>query len=180
MAMQAFKKRVKFRLSMKKKRLSRGPGGDIFIFIMLFTGAAFMALPLVYTVCNAFKPIDELFVFPPQFFVRQPTLDNFFDLATLMRKSWVPLSRYIANSLLIVGASVFGNVFLGSLAAYALSKHTFPGKSLINNLILFSLMFAGGGGIDTELLDYFILGLGEHILGSYCARVGFYSGSVSD
>lgn len=113
------------------------------IFTLLAAGAAFMAMPMVYTISNAFKPLNELFIYPPQFLVRHPTMDNFNDLFVLMAKSWVPVSRYFFNSLFIVSAGTAGNVVFGSLCAYALSKHTFPGKRVFNELILLSLMFAG-------------------------------------
>lgn len=125
-----------------QKRLNRNVFGDVVIFIFLAAGASFTALPLVYAVSNAFKPLNELFLFPPQFFVRNPTLQNFADLFTLMGQSWVPLTRYLSNSLLIVILGMAGNLFYGSLAAYALSKHDFSGRKTVNAMIVFSLMFA--------------------------------------
>lgn len=130
-------------LSLRNKRINRSTGGDVLIFTILALGAAFMALPMVYTINNAFKPLNELFIFPPQFFVRHPTFDNFNDLFVLMAKSWVPISRYFFNSLLIVVLGTAGNVAFGSMCAYALSKHDFPGKKQFNALIMLSLMFAG-------------------------------------
>ena len=130
-------------LSLRHRRLSRSTGGDLVIFAMLAAGATFMALPMVYTISNAFKPLNELFIYPPQFFVRHPTMDNFSDLFVLMAKSWVPVTRYFFNSLFIVTMGTAGNVIFGSLCAYALSKHDFPGKRAFNELILLSLMFAG-------------------------------------
>ncbi len=127
----------------RSKRLSRSTGGDLVIFLFLGFLGFFMALPLAYTLFQAFKPLNELFIFPPQFFPRHPTLDNFNDLFVLMSQSWVPISRYLFNSLVIVGFGTAGNVILGSLCAYALAKHNFPGKHVINQLILLSLMFAG-------------------------------------
>ena len=78
----------------------------------------------MFAISNALKPLNELFLFPPQFFVRNPTLQNFADLFTLMRQSWVPMSRYITNSLIIVIGGMAGNL-LWIHAAYALSKHDF-------------------------------------------------------
>lgn len=112
------------------------------IFAFLAAGAAFMALPLVFAISNAFKPLNELFIFPPQFFVRNPTLNNFTDMLVLMGQSWVPMSRYFFNSVFIVVFGMLGNVIMGSMAAYALSKHVFPGKNFINEVIVLSLMFA--------------------------------------
>lgn len=129
-------------LRITERRLSGSVVGDVFIFLMLGAGAAFMALPLVFAISQSFKPLNELFIFPPRFFVRHPTLDNYYDLFVLMAKSWVPTTRYLFNSLLIVTLGTAGNVLFGSLCAYALSKHDFPGKKLFNEMILLSLMFA--------------------------------------
>ncbi|HHX01439.1 MAG TPA: carbohydrate ABC transporter permease [Firmicutes bacterium] len=128
-------------MRIRKKRLSRSTGGDVLIFFFLGLGAAFMAMPMVYTISQAFKPLNELWLFPPQFFVRNPTLDNFNDLLVLMGKSWVPITRYFFNSLFIVFVGMAGNVLTGSLAAYALAKHVFPGRKAIERIIVLSLMF---------------------------------------
>lgn len=129
-------------IRIRKKRLSRSTGGDLVIFFFLALGAAFMAMPMVYTISQAFKPLNELWLYPPQFFVRNPTLNNFNDLLVLMGQSWVPITRYLFNSLFIVIVGMLGNVITGSLAAYALSKHVFPGRKLINEVIVLSLMFS--------------------------------------
>lgn len=147
---------MKFRI--RRRRLARSTGGDLVIFAVLGAGALFMSLPMIYTICQAFKPLNELFIFPPQFFPHHPTLDNFRDLFILMGQSWVPVTRYLFNSLLIVGLGTAGNVLLGSLCAYALAKHNFPGKRLINNLILFSLMFAGSVLLIPHYLTMSFLG----------------------
>ncbi len=125
----------------KRKRLSRSTGGDIFIFIFLALGAAFMSLPLLLTISNAFKPLNELWLFPPQFWVRKPTMNNFHDLLVLMSKSWVPMTRYFFNSIFIVVIGMTGNLITGSLAAYALAKHDFPGRKAMNEIIVLALMF---------------------------------------
>ena len=52
------------------------------------------------------------------------------------------MSRYITNSLFIVIMGMAGNLFFGSLAAYALSKHDFFGRNFVNRMIVLSLMFA--------------------------------------
>ncbi|MFW6278851.1 MAG: carbohydrate ABC transporter permease [Bacillota bacterium] len=129
-------------MKLRKKRLSRSAGGDFFIFLFLSAGAVFTAAPLVLIISGAFKPLDELFLFPPQFFVRNPTLQNFQDLFVLMGEAWIPMSRYLFNSILIVVFGLAGNVVFGSLAAYALSIHDFPGQDLFNEIIILSLMFA--------------------------------------
>ena len=115
------------KFSLTKRRVSRSFGGDLFIFVILAMMAAFMAIPMVLAISNAFKPLNEFFLFPPRLIVRNPTMDNFLNLFTIMGGSWVPLSRYLLNSLIIVFFGTAGNVLFASLAAYAISKHKFPG-----------------------------------------------------
>ena len=126
----------------KRKRLSRSRGGDIFLMIILISFAVFSAYPLVFTISNAFKPLDEIFVFPPKLFVRNPTLDNFTDLVNLMSNSWVPFTRYFFNTFLITFVGTIGHVIIASMAAYPLAKYKFPGSTVFMTLVIYSLMFA--------------------------------------
>ena len=130
-------RRIKF-----NKKLNRSLTGDVGVYLMLTLMGLFMALPLVYAVSNAFKPFDELFVFPPRFFVRNPTMDNFKDLFTVMSSSWVPFSRYLFNTVFITVVGTVGHIMLSSFAAYALSKFDFPGRNLVFSMVVLSLMFS--------------------------------------
>lgn len=112
------------------------------IYIFLTGLAAFMALPILYLVSTAFKPVEELFIFPPRFLVRRPTLDNFRDLLLVTSGGWVPFSRYVFNSVFVSAATVLGGVFASSMAAYALGKYRFPGSNLIFATVISALMFA--------------------------------------
>lgn len=125
-----------------KKQLNRSIPVTILLFLFLALVGVFMALPLVYAVNNAFKPLDELFIFPPRFFVRNPTLDNFYDLASVMSDSWVPMTRYFFNTLLITVFGTGGHIILASMAAYPLAKYKFPGSKFIFQVITLALMFS--------------------------------------
>ena len=57
---------------LKKRKPNRSVGGDIGIYILLILFGLFFALPLVYNISNAFKPLDEIYLYPPRFFVRNP------------------------------------------------------------------------------------------------------------
>ena len=113
---------AKLRTRKHKVVLSRSAGGDAGITIMLVLLGVFMFLPMLYAVMQALKPLDELWMYPPRFYVMSPTLKNFKDLFTLMNISWVPFSRYIFNTVLVSVAGTAGHLFLASLAAYALAK----------------------------------------------------------
>lgn len=126
----------------KKKKLNRSPGVTIALFIFIALVGVFMALPLVYIINNAFKPLHELFLFPPRIFVQNPTLDNFSDLFVLMSASWVPFSRYVFNTVIITVLGTIGHVLFASAAAYPLAKKDIPGKNVLFYLVVLSLMFS--------------------------------------
>ncbi len=136
-------KKIKLNRKIKKrKRLSRSRWGDFFLMLILLSFALFSAYPLVFTISNAFKPLDEIFVFPPKLFVRNPTFDNFTDLVNLMSNSWVPFTRYFFNTFLITFVGTIGHVIIASMAAYPLAKYKFPGSVVFMTLVIYSLMFA--------------------------------------
>jgi len=118
---------------LKPKRLNRSLGGDVANIVILVIFGSFMVLPMIYAISNAFKPLDEIFMFPPRFFVRNPTTDNFRDLFLLMAQSWVPFSRYIFNTLFTTAAGTAGHVVIASMAAFALEKHKFPIEALFQH-----------------------------------------------
>ena len=134
----------KLRTRGHKVVLNRSAGGDTGITLFLAIMGAFMFLPMVYVIMQSLKPLDELFMFPPRFVVRNPTLDNFKDLFALMSDSGgvgVPFSRYIFNTVFITFCGTLGNLLLSSMAAYALAKLKFPGRNWMFSLIVTSLMF---------------------------------------
>ena len=122
--------------------LNRSVGGDVGITIVLSIFGIFMFLPMYYTIIQSLKPMDEIFYFPPRFYVVHPTMENFKSLFNLMSDSWVPFSRYIFNTVLISVGGTFGNLVLSSLSAYALAKIDFPGNKFFFALIQKSLMFS--------------------------------------
>ncbi|MBQ3528838.1 MAG: carbohydrate ABC transporter permease [Clostridia bacterium] len=137
-----------------------------------------MFLPLYYTVMQSFKPLDELFYYPPRFYVINPTWDNFSDLFKLMSESWVPFSRYIFNTVFITVAGVFGNLVLSSLCAYALAKVPFPGNGFFFQLIQKSLMFSSSvGGIIVFIIIAkmgWMDNLASIIVPAWCSTLGLY------
>ena len=130
-----------FKFKLIKPRAGRSLAGDIINFVFLCLFAAVMVLPMVYAISNAFKPLDELFVFPPRFFVRNPTLDNFKGILALFTETMVPFSRYVSNTLFITVGGTVGSIFIASAAGYVLEKKSFPGKNALFSLVVTALMF---------------------------------------
>lgn len=160
------------------KKLNRSVAGNIALFAFIALAGAFMAIPLVYVVNNAFKPLHELYMFPPRIFVRNPTTDNFYDLFVLMSNSWVPFSRYVFNTVLITAAGTVGHVIIASAAAYPLAKHDLPGKKVLFSIVVLSLMFSYN---VTAIPNYMIiswLGINNTylavILPAFASSLGLY------
>lgn len=158
---------AKLRTRKHKVVLARSYGGDAFISVLLVLLGAFMFLPMVYTVLQSLKPLDELFHYPPRFWVMKPNLNNFVDLFSLMNEAWVPFSRYVFNTVFISVVGTFGHLFIASLCAYALSKIKFPGRNVIFKTIQTSLMFNATVTTTTS----FILLSAMHLIDTYWAII---------
>ncbi len=159
-----------------KVRLSRSKWGDGILFLALLLFGLFSAYPLIFTICNSLKGLDEIFVFPPRLFPRNITFDNFVDLFNLIGNTQIPISRYFVNTLVITLLGTIGHVILASLCAYPLAKHRFPGRHLINQLIVYSLMFSAA---VTAIPSYMIiswLGLIDNQLAIIIPAFGFTLG----
>ena len=137
----------------KTKRVNRSTGGNVLVFLMLIILGGFMLLPVVYTVVQSFKPMEELFLFPPRFTVSNPTLKNFKLIGQLIDNLWVPFSRYTFNSVFVSAVGTAGNVIIASMAAYPLAKNDFPGKKFLFKIVTVALLFSGG-----------VLGLAQYII----------------
>lgn len=129
------------RLFTRKRNLNRSIWGDLGLLILLAAFGFFSAYPLIMTASNAFKPLDELFLFPPRLLPRNLTLGNFKDLFELIGNSWVPFSRYFFNTIFVTVLGTAGHVIFASMCAYPLAKYKFPGKTLFFTLVVYSLMF---------------------------------------
>ncbi len=115
--------------------------GQIKIIILLLPLVIFMAMPLVFIANHAFKPMEELFAFPPTFFVRNATLENFTKLIKFNRTSGIPLSRYIFNSVFVTVLTVGLSLLFTTCAAFALSKIKFKGRNLMMQINQVAIMF---------------------------------------
>lgn len=154
----------KMRVRKHQVVLNRSVGGDTGIFVFLAIMGVFMFLPMVYVIMQSLKPLDELWMFPPRFYVQNPTFKNFGDLFSLLSDSWVPFSRYIFNTVIITAAGTFGNLLFSSLAAYAMAKIPFPGRKFAFKTVQLSLMFTPTVTSIANFLTLSTLGLLDNLL----------------
>ena len=119
-------------------RFSRG---QIKFHIIALPLSIFMILPVIFMINNAFKPLGELFKFPPTLFVQNPTLDNFKNLLNLSGATGIPMSRYFLNSLIVAVLTVVLGILITIMAAYVLSKKKFKIKGALWEVNQMALMF---------------------------------------
>lgn len=147
-------------------------------YLFLIPLAVFMAMPIVFVFSHAFKPIDELFAYPPRFFVEKPTFQNFIDLMNNTSASGVPMSRYLFNSIAITLIVVFLTVLISTMAGYALSKKRFRLKKTIFEINTLALMFVSAAVVipryllieKVGLLDTFVV----HIFPLLAMPIGLF------
>ena len=122
-------------------KINRSTGGNLAIILFISILGAVMVLPLVYMLLQSVKPLEEIYVFPPRFWVTRPTFGNYKAVLQLTSNLWVPFSRYLFNSLFLTFLCTSLQVIFSSMAAYPLAKHDFVGKKFFFNLIVLGLLF---------------------------------------
>ena len=161
-----------------KVNRARSGFGNVMNFLFLALIAAFMMFPMLYIINNAFKPMDELFRYPPTLFVRNPTFDNFRNFASALSDTVIPITRYLFNSVFITGVGVLGQIVIASIAAYFISKHNFFGRKFLMEIVVTSLMFTGA---VIAIPNYVIMTkfnlINSHlsiILPAFCSSMGLF------
>ena len=149
------------------KHTNRSVSGSMALLIFLTAFALVSMFPVVFMVSNAFKPINELFIYPPRLFVIQPTASNFSELFAIMADSLVPFARYLFNTLFIVLMGCVGHIVLSSMAAFPLAKFRVPGSEFMSKLIVYSLMFTSS---VTAVPTYMIMSR-LHLVDTYWAVI---------
>ena len=107
---------------------------------MLYVGAALLTfyciVPLIWMVLTALKPPQEVITYPPAILPKDPTLRNFqklFDESLIL--------TFLRNSLVTALASTVLSIFLGTLAAYSLTRYRYAGRDKLATFILLGYMF---------------------------------------
>lgn len=118
----------------KKNNISR-----IFLYIILILAAFLTLYPFLWMVSASFKPLKEIVGGNLSLISKNMSLDNY--EYVLGRSSLFP--KWFLNSFVISLIGTIINVFLNSMAGYALSRLSFPGRDRIYFLLLSLLMIPG-------------------------------------
>lgn len=124
------------------RRFSRSRLGNFCYALILLSAGLFSVLPLIYSVITSIKPIDELLIFPPRFWVQRPTFYNFLALPSILDNLSVPLSRYFFNSVFISTVVTVLHVLVASAAGFTLSKSKIRFRKIFFLIVQFSLLYS--------------------------------------
>lgn len=130
-------------LRLGKKKLFRIKFSDIPIIVLMIAYLFLTSLPILYTIFTAFKPLDEMFVYPPRWFPKNPTFTNFSMMSDLLEEMVMPISRYIFNSVVYCIAMVFFVVIVSFLAAFSMTKIRPKGSEKMVGILIFALSLSG-------------------------------------
>ena len=151
----------------KPRRLGRSRLGNAVVMLFLFALGLFIAIPFLFAILQSIKPIEEIFVFPPRFYVVNPTLENFASVARLTGNTLLPLSRFIFNSVFVTALVTVVHVIIASMAAFPLAKFKFPGSKALYNIIVLALLFT----YEVTWLPMYIIMSNLHIINTYWAII---------
>jgi len=101
------------------------------IHIGLLLGLIYAAFPILWMLAMSFRPNPEIFDAPPRLFPKQPTIDAYKAII------FTPLRlRYFLNSYIVAFSVTFLTLIIAILAAYSLSRFSYPGKKIIHMFII--------------------------------------------
>ena len=101
--------------------------------VVIFIYALF---PFYWALRSAFMPASELFETPIKYWPSDPTLQNFRDVLSSNF-----FRRALLNSTIVAGSVTLISLAIGSLAAYALGRFRFRGRSFVLYLMLSMTIF---------------------------------------
>jgi N,N'-diacetylchitobiose transport system permease protein len=99
---------------------------------------AVLVFPVFWMISTAFKPDDQIYTATPTWFSGHPTLKHFRDAIDPQQHPY--FWDGVKNSLVVVGGTVAISISLAFLAAVALAKYRFGGRSLFVVLMIGILM----------------------------------------
>lgn len=128
------------------------------LYALLVLAAVVALVPFLWLIAATTKKPDEMF--STWFFGKEITGQNFVQLFTK-----VPFWRYILNSIFITCAGVTVQLFLSSLAGFALAKYQFKGKAFVYLLMLGTMMIPAQVTMAPSYELLYRLGLVDTYLG---------------
>lgn len=143
-----------------RKRAHRKTLSTVILYLLLALTLVFVFFPLYWMVVTSVKTPAEANELPPTMIPREPTLDAF----KFLLKTW----RYPAvlmNTFVVATFSALGATALSGMAAYAINRLRFPGRSALYGFMVATLALPGMVTIGPIFMTYKSIGLLDTRLG---------------
>lgn len=137
--------------------------GKIFLYIILIVAAALTLYPFLWMISASFKPLKEIVSGGMSLISDNMSLDNYTYI--FGRSSLFP--KWFLNSFIISVIGTVINIFLNSMAGYALSRLEFPGRDKIYFALLALMMIPG----QVLLIPNYLIMQALGLLDSYSALI---------
>ncbi|HYN89296.1 MAG TPA: carbohydrate ABC transporter permease [Ardenticatenaceae bacterium] len=106
------------------------------LWLLLLLGAVVMVAPFYWMIITAFKPQEEVRVFPPTWWPQNPTLEPWMELTELRGGFHI----FFRNSLFVAVCVTTLVLLTSALTGYVFAKFRFRGQNLLFLLVLSTLM----------------------------------------
>ncbi|MCA9838901.1 MAG: carbohydrate ABC transporter permease [Trueperaceae bacterium] len=126
----------------------------LMVYLLCLAGSVVMLIPLVWLVRSSFMGLSQIFIFPPEWIPNPWHFDNYPKALTT-----IPFLRYFVNTLIILVPSVIGTVATSALAAYGFARLRWPGRDIIFNILMTTLMLPYAVTLIPTFLVWAKLGL---------------------
>ena len=120
----------------------------VFKHLVLILVGLLVAYPFYFMVTTALKDFAEASTTPPTLFPSSLHPENYAEVWS--RQPW---ARYFANTVFVAGTTVFGEIVIAVLAAYAFAQMNFRGKNVLFALFLATYMMPG----EATLIPNFVM-----------------------
>jgi multiple sugar transport system permease protein len=122
-------------ISWRQSRRNQSLLAQIFAYIVVTAGAIVLMIPFVWMLSSSLKPLNQIFVEPPQWIPQPIQWHNYSDAWTAL-----PFTQFMFNTLFITLLGMAGSIFTSALVAYGFARYRFPGRDVLFILLLSTMM----------------------------------------
>ncbi|QAA33455.1 carbohydrate ABC transporter permease [Clostridium manihotivorum] len=149
----------------------RKKAGQVLLHLVLLVMVVIALLPFLNMISTSLIPNTYVLPSKPQIIPKQFYLGNYITAWTGEN-----FSRYFINSIFVTVANTVLTIFVSSLSGYGFARLNFPGKKIIFNIYIFSLMMPA----VLALISQFTILQGLHLVDTYTGLLLLYvSGGIA-
>lgn len=150
-----------------KSGVKRTTGYDIIVLIIMVILAVLFIFPVYWIVTGSFKDAAAINAANPEWFPKNPTIDNY------VRLFDKPAMRWLFNSVFIALMSMALTCITAAMAGYALAKKRFVGRGLLFTFLVCAMALPKQVVLVPLLKEMSFLGLHDSVWAVILPTVGW-------